>query len=68
MGVYGCPICGAEWCDGCPPSVLRAIDAANTRALREDDDDFNGLRMSEFHRSESLRLREGFAILSLTGD
>lgn len=34
-----CPICGRVIKDEhrCPESTLRAIDAANTRALREED-------------------------------
>ena len=37
---FGCPICGL-WCSGphrCSKRSLAAIDAANTRLLRADDE------------------------------
>jgi hypothetical protein len=53
-----CPICGREdqqYPHHCPPAVLKAIDAANTRAMR--DEDHGGGR-----KSYSSRLREGFGM------
>lgn len=66
-----CPICGRD--NGilgvshhCPESVLRAIDAANTRAEREEMEPQYERR--EFHRSLRQRLREGYELMALSGD
>ena len=61
-----CPICGVSWNrhnGPCKPSVLSAIDAANTRALRGDDSASDGTWYPE-PRDYSLRLRDGFRMLS----
>lgn len=62
-----CPICGA--CIGqdqighkCKPSVLRGIDAANTRALRSDDD-ASDKAWHPPHPDYYSRLKRGFRML-----
>jgi len=46
----------------CPESVLRAIDAANTRAGNRE---FETVVSEPFHRTESRRLAEGFMMLEM---
>jgi len=65
---FYCEICGRSTMKGghrCPEFVLRAIDAANTRA---ENQEFETVASEPFHRTESRRIAEGFFLLSLTGD
>jgi len=60
-----CPICGVSWGRhgyGCKPSTLRAIDAANTRAWRNED---NASDKTWYPppRDYSVRLRDGFRMM-----
>ena len=57
-----CPICGAEKCK-CGPRVYGAIDAANTRAANNDDRACD-LTWYPPHRDYTLRIKEGFQMMS----
>ena len=69
----GCPICGARSGRGtgahrCSEASLRAIDGANTRALREDDEDGPNNRMSELHLTIGQRIQHGYMMMNLGYD
>jgi len=63
-----CPICGVKYSGtnhyetGCKPSVLRAIDAANTRALNNESEN-RPLTLFDEHLSLSTRLEIGFQLI-----
>jgi len=74
--VHFCPVCGVNWnkhpraADStkdlrngpCNPSVLRGIDAANTRAARSDDIASDKAWYPE-PRDYHVRLRDGFRMM-----
>lgn len=64
MGQNHCPVCSKTLPSTgkhvCNPASLRAIDAANTRALNEDDDPSG---RNELWRTEEFRLDEGLRMM-----
>lgn len=48
----------------CPECSRRAMDSANARAMREDDDDYDGPLMTDLHRTQyGQRLYDGFGVM-----
>lgn len=62
-----CPICGQPYHSRCRPSTYASIDAANTRADRNDDIASDKTWYPQ-PRDYAVRLKEGFLMLGLEED
>jgi hypothetical protein len=62
VSAFGCPICGRIHEGPCDPKRLKAIDAANRRAMNREDEELPSHRDRE--PSYSRRLSDGFEMLS----